>query len=476
VFSEKIQYLVRRTAQGAGVTTAHVAVPMIGIVSSLIGTSRRVKATSSWLQPMSCWTDVIGFSGTGKTPGINVTKRAVKQVERDNKPADDAARRAYETKKESAAAAREKWKKEVKEATEANRPPPDMPIAATDPGKFILPKLHVSDGTIERLGELLQARPQGILFLRDELSGLFTNMSRYSSGQDNEFWLEAWNGDSYNVERMGRVTHVDHLLIGIAGGMQPDKLVKSFQGDCDGMYARVLFSWPTEAACPDLSDDAVEIDPDIQNIVSSVNKLAELTTEGILVVRDTPLSEEARERFAQFLQFAHRGKEAFEGREREWFAKMSAHVLRLSGTLAYLDWALNIAAPTPTVITEESLSSAIKLVRDYFWPHARACLRQIGLTDRHTNARCALRWMKANRKLEISREEIRREALSQRLDANQTTELLASLCNSGWLREIISPSGPQGGKPARRWLVNPILFKPPAAETAETAETPRAPG
>ena len=132
-------------------TTAHVAVPMIGIVSSLIGTSRRVKATSSWLQPMSCWTDVIGFSGTGKTPEINVTKRAVKQVERDNKPADDAARRAYETKKESAAAAREKWKKEVKEAIEANRPSPEMPIAATDPGKFILPKLHVSDGTIERL-------------------------------------------------------------------------------------------------------------------------------------------------------------------------------------------------------------------------------------------------------------------------------------------------------------------------------------
>jgi hypothetical protein len=283
--------------------------------------------------------------------------------------------------------------------------------------------------------------------------------------------LEAWNGDAFNLERMGRVLHVDHLLIGIAGGMQPDKLVKSFQGDCDGMYARVLFSWPTEAACPDLNDDAVEIDPDMQNIINRVNKLAELTPEGILVVRDIPLSGEARKGFAQFLQFAHRGKEAFEGREREWFAKMSAHILRLSGTLTHLDWALDFTAPIPTVITEESLSSAIKLVRGYFWPHARACLRQIGLSERHTNARCALRWMKANRKLETSREEMRREALSQRLDANETTELLASLCNSGWLREKISPSGPQGGKPPRRWLVNPILFNPPTAETAETAET-----
>ena len=471
VLSAEVQALVQRTAQGAGVTTAHVAVPMIGIVSSLVGTARRVKATSSWLQPMSCWTNVVGFSGTGKTPGINVTKRAVKQVERNNKPADDAARRAYETKKESASAAREKWKKEVKEAIEVNAPPPEMPVKATDPGKFIQPKLHVSDGTIERLGELLQARPQGILFLRDELSGLFTNMSRYSSGQDNEFWLEAWNGDAFNVERMGRVTHVDHLLIGIAGGMQPDKLVKSFQGDCDGMYARVLFSWPIEAACPELNDNAVEIDPDIQNIIGRVNKLAELTPEGILVVRDIPLSKEARGEFAQFLQFAHRGKEAFEGREREWFAKMSAHVLRLSGTLTYLEWALTLEVQTPIEISKESMLAAIKLVRDYFWPHARACLRQIGLSERHTNARCVLRWLKANRKPEISREETRREVLSQRLDANETTELLASLCNSGWLREKISPSGPQGGKPAKRWLVNPILLNPPIAETAETAET-----
>ena len=470
VLGAKLQALIKRTAQGAGVTTAHVAVPMLGIVSSLVGLSRRVKATTSWLQPMTCWTALIGYSGTGKTPGINVTKRAVKQVERDSKGSDDAKRLAHETRKESATAVRDKWKKAVKDAIENNVPAPPMPVEATDPGKFIPPKLYVSDGTIERLAELLQARPQGILFLRDELSGLFTNMSRYSSGQDNEFWLEAWNGDSFNVERMGRVLHVDHLLIGIAGGMQPDKLVKSFEGDCDGMYARVLFSWPTEPGCPELSDEAVEIDTDIQNIIGRVNKLAELTEEGTLVVRDVPLNQEAREEFAQLAQFAHREKDALEGREREWFAKMTAHVLRLSGALAFLPWAMD-GGKEPAIIDQPAMSSAITLVKDYFWPHARACIRLIGLTDRHTNARRVLRWLMANHKPEISREEVRREALSQRLDADQTAGLLASLCNSGWMREKISPSGPQGGKPPRRWLVNPKLFSPPLAQTADTAET-----
>ena len=35
-----------------------------------------------------------------------------------------------------------------------------------------------------------------------------------SGGQDNEFWLEAWNGSAYTVERMGRPPiALDHLLV-----------------------------------------------------------------------------------------------------------------------------------------------------------------------------------------------------------------------------------------------------------------------
>src|SRR4051812_24405702 len=102
---------------------------------------------------------------------------------------------------------------------------------------LIAPRLYVSNATIERLADLLQARPQGILMLCDELAGLFLNMSRYSGGQDNEFWLEPWNGSSYTVERMGRPpVVVNYLLVGVVGGLQPDKLARSFTGDLDGMY------------------------------------------------------------------------------------------------------------------------------------------------------------------------------------------------------------------------------------------------
>ncbi len=81
------------------------------------------------------------------------------------------------------------------------------------------------------------------------------------------------------------------------------------------------------------------------------------------------------------------------------------------------------------------MTAAIRLWSDFFWPNARAVLRQIGLSDRHKNARLALRWMKVHGKAEVSREDIRRQALGQRLDAEETQKLLDGLEKAGWMRK-----------------------------------------
>jgi hypothetical protein len=111
---------------------------------------------------------------------------------------------------------------------------------------------------------LLEVRPGGLVYLADELSALFLNMSRYSGGEDKEFWLEAWNGKAFLQERVGRKPiSVDHLMVAIVGGLQPDKLARSFDGDLDGSYARLLFAWPDEPTYRELTDDVAEIEPEI---------------------------------------------------------------------------------------------------------------------------------------------------------------------------------------------------------------------
>jgi hypothetical protein len=236
------QEWIERAAHGAGVTPAHVAVPLLGIASSLIGNARRAMASRSWAQPMTSWMGLVGFSGTGKTPGIDATKRALSQIERNRRSKIAELQRAHDGRAEAAKAARAQWKKDLKDAAQGKvvsidnyrskvASEPVMPAAAADPGPFVAPRLYVSNATIERLAALLQARPQGMLMLSDELAGLFLNMSRYSGGQDNEFWLEAWNGSPYTVERMQRAPIVvSHLLIGVVGGLQPDKLARSLRG------------------------------------------------------------------------------------------------------------------------------------------------------------------------------------------------------------------------------------------------------
>jgi hypothetical protein len=351
VLSPNLQEVIRRTSNGAGVTAAHVAVPLLGISSGLIGYSRRIRATASWVQPATCWTALVGYSGTGKTPGHNVTRRAAKEAERLRKKDEEKRKRDHETKKLAAKAVRDNWEKKVKEATETGLPPPEMPEAAVDPGKYVPIRLIVNDGTIERLAELLQARPHGIVLLRDELAALFMNMSRYSGGQDDEFWLESWNGEPHTIERMGRMVSIDHLLIGVIGGMQPDKLVPSFEGDHDGKYARVLFAWPDEPGWRGLNNDATEIDTDILNITLRILTLAEFTQEGRLVPHSISLDPGAAAEFAQFAQFAQQEKNAFEGREREWFAKATAHVLRLANTLTFVEWARPPTSPSRSAST-----------------------------------------------------------------------------------------------------------------------------
>ena len=116
------------------------------------------------------------------------------------------------------------------------------------------------------------------------------------------------------------------------------------------------------------------------------------------------------------------------------------------------------AAMSPSRSGLQSIEAAIRLTLDYFWPHSRASLRQIGLSEKHVYARRVLKWLKANRAAEISVMDIRRDALAQALDAKETEKLLDGLTKAGWLkRKPIEPTGSAGRK-AHRWSVNPALY------------------
>jgi hypothetical protein len=129
-------------------------------------------------------------------------------------------------------------------------------------------------------------------------------------------------------------------------------------------------------------------------------------------------------------------------------------VLRLAGTLELMQWAWH-GGTIPATVAVRQVEAAAELRTGYFWPHAVAAIRQVGVSDRHAEARRVLRWLKATGKAEVSREEVRREALGKRLDADQAQAVIDELVRAGWLRERVIPTT---GRHARRWEASPCLL------------------
>jgi hypothetical protein len=232
------------------------------------------------------------------------------------------------------------------------------------------------------------------------------------------------------------------------------------------MYARFCFAWPEEPAHMPLSNEVAEIEPEIQNALTRIVDLP-AGEDGVFAPKTVDLSADGTSTFETFRAFLAQAKAELDGREREWVAKGGTHVLRLSGTLAYLDWAM-LGGAEPLSIGPQYVEAAVWLWRDYFWPHSRAALRQLGLTEKHTNARRVLTWAQAHQKTEVSLQDIRQDALGRRLDAGQTRSLLDGLVSAGWLKLVTMKTG---GRDVHRWQVNPQLF-PGASPPPESPERP----
>ena len=330
VFPHPLSSWLLRASRGAGVLIDHIAVPMLGVASSLIGKARRVQASTSWIEPTTIWTSIVGQSGDGKTPGLGVNLRALDRIEEENSPAHREAEHAHLLRAEKAKAALKIWRRACQEALNAKPPrePPPMPIEAVDPGDFIYPSLYVADSTIQRLAKLCEVRPRGMMQIRDELSGLFAGMARQLGARS--FYLEAWNGNKHVVERVDekRSITVPNLLVGVIGGFQPDKLARAFAGDEDGMYGRFLFSWPQTPPYTPLTDDIAEVDPVFQSLLIKLIRLPDEDESGQFAPRIISLSRDARDRFEEYRIWVDGVKRGLEGREQHWLVKSESQVLR----------------------------------------------------------------------------------------------------------------------------------------------------
>lgn len=236
-----------------------VALPMLVAAGSLVARhcDVRPKRADAWSESPNLWGCIIGPPGAMKSPSITAALDPIKRLEQGAREKHSARSSEYERTQQAEQIRREAIRQQAKEAAKKN-PNADLTQyfdgqeAAEAPAEE---RFIVNDVTVERLGEILQDNPGGVLYYRDELGSLLRALSREEKVGERGFLLSAWSGADHRWDRIGRgSTITEHALVSLVGGIQPGPLSTlvreaSGAGD-DGLLQRFLFVWPDR----DISD------------------------------------------------------------------------------------------------------------------------------------------------------------------------------------------------------------------------------
>ena len=244
-------------------TTAPAIVALSSVVGRTVGLYP--KQHDDWLCVPNLWGVVIGRPGVLKTPALFEALKPLRYLAHEAQEAHKDNARSAEAKAVVIQARIDSAKAEAKTAAKGS--PDDQKLHLAEAKIFKLTaerensvahekRYIVNDGTVEKIGELLNQNPRGLLLVRDELVGLLRTLDKRGHENDRAFYLEAWAGaGEFTYDRIARGTiHVPALTLSIIGGMTPGKLLGYVNGalaaglDDDGLLQRFqLAVWPEQS-------------------------------------------------------------------------------------------------------------------------------------------------------------------------------------------------------------------------------------
>jgi putative DNA primase/helicase len=232
------------------------AVGALVALSSLIGARAVVqpKARDNWQVVPNLWGMAIGRPGVKKSPALSEVLKPLHLLQEQEFGRWDADNETWQT--EAKLAELQSADNEKRAKGLANNDPKAARAllqAINVPARPIARRFSVTDTTVEKLGEVLQVHPWGILCYRDELYGLLTGMDKQGQEGSRTFYLQAYDGNQgYTFDRIGRGTvHIERICLAMIGGIQPGRIQEyvrnavSGGGGDDGLLQRFsLAVWP----------------------------------------------------------------------------------------------------------------------------------------------------------------------------------------------------------------------------------------
>lgn len=462
VFGTRFSMWAKRAAEAKSAPVDYVVLSVMSVLSSVIGNARWVSPRHGWYEPPVIWTMLIGLPSAGKSPAIDAALQPLRAAERPLREAAEVEKKAWSERSAIAKLAESTWKEAVKAALKEGQTPPKRPKEAGAGPSPHVPRLVVNDATIERLGVILANQPRGFLQMRDELAGWLEGMTRYSGGgSDRPFWLEAYGGRGYTVERQNREPlTIDRLTIAVLGGVQPDRLnTLLFRADDDGLLARFLPIWPEPA--PLCRPKAWENEDLLKRIIDKLLTLDLVADEhGQQRPRIVSFDERTQDLMDEFRQTVRSWESAVDGLMLSFIGKMPGLTARFALVLAFLEWASE-GGEEPYQITVEHFGRAAHLTEAYILPMARRAYADAATPKDERAARRLVQVVREQRwRTFSSREVLRldRSGLSTKAALDPAINLLLEL---DVIRELEMSTGPKGGRPQRLYAIHPTILGEP---------------
>ncbi|NOD29568.1 DUF3987 domain-containing protein [Ruegeria atlantica] len=460
VFGPKWAQWISVAAEAKSSPPDYIVAALLAVAGSLIGNTRWVSPWAGWSEPPILWTMAIGLPSSGKSPGLDAVLTPLRKAERELRKNAEGELAQWREAAEIAKIAESTWKEATKAAIKDGSAPPERPDAANPGQEPFLPRLCVADGTVERLAVILEKQARGTLAARDELAGWLQGMTRYSGGgSDRPFWLEAYGGRAYTVERMGRdPVYIDRLSIGVVGGIQPDKLNGLLiNSDDDGLLARFTPIWPDPA--PIQRPQSIPDDAFIDRAISRLLSLRMVTDE-FDVTRPwlITFTEGARDRLDTLRSYVRDLEAGADGLLLSYIGKLPGMTIRLALVLSYLDWATGVEDEAHQVSTEDFDRAAL-FVTSFALPMAQRAYASASLSKTERAARRLVAVIREQGWERFTSREVLRLDRSGLATVSELNPVLKILEEGDILRLVEQPSGAAGVRRSRLYIVNPVIHQ-----------------
>ncbi len=206
----------------------------------------RPKALDSWSVVPNLWGAIVGPPGVHKSPALAEALGPLRARERLAREEFASALEQYQFDKQFSEAKLKSLRKQMEKAG-ANKMDFRRHYEEATIDEPLERRYVTNDPTTEKLGELLNKNPRGLLLFRDELTGWLRSLDRDGREQDRSFYLESWNGTGkYTYDRIGRGTlRIESMTVSILGGIQPARIRRYVSdalggtGNDDGLIQRL---------------------------------------------------------------------------------------------------------------------------------------------------------------------------------------------------------------------------------------------